>query len=156
MKKVFTITFTSLMLFIFSSVKAQTTDLLKSFINKNDFALRSVQKNTIRAYSASNAAAVKSILKLQLIAVKNYSTNTGLSKQAAYQARQESIRFLKNNSDVPSETFSIKEKETALFGTPKPIDSPDNYLSGAELKSVSETDIQNPASLNSFVTSIVN
>ncbi|MGZ3899301.1 MAG: hypothetical protein ACXVNQ_03080 [Bacteroidia bacterium] len=152
MRKVFTLAITSLMLFLFSAVKAQNTEILKSFINKNDFVLKSVQKNSIGLTDKSGDVVVKSILKLQLISVTNYETNKELSKKAAYQARQEGIAFLEKNSAVPSATFKLTEKEKVFFGTQTPVTSIDEQVPAPELKSVGEMDTKNPASLNSFIT----
>lgn len=154
MKKVLPITLTFILLFLFSNIKGQNTAILKSFINKNNFALRSVQKHTIRLADDANTTFVKSILKLHLISIKLYETNIELSKQAAYQARMESIHFLQKNSNVPLETYKLNNKEKALFGTPRPIDSINNLLSGLELKTIEDADLKNPESLNSFITNL--
>lgn len=153
MKKIFTLTLTAFILFLFTSVKGQNNDILKSFINRNDFALRSVQKHIIKSGDTS-IGLVKSILKLQLISIKFYSSNVELSKRAAYQARKESLIFLERNAPQTLTDFKIKDKEVVVFGIQKPIDSADKYLSETEIKAVAEADANNPAAINSFITSL--
>jgi hypothetical protein len=156
MKKNIPAGLTILLLFIFSTLGAQSNDILKGFINKNDFALRSVQKHTILSYSDASALAVRSILRLQLISVKYFVSNPALSKQAAYQARIESIKFLQEHSDVPAQTFSLKDKEISFFGKQELLKTTETYLEQKDLRSVSELDVKDPAALNTFVTSIGN
>ncbi|MCW3078236.1 MAG: hypothetical protein JWO32_2845 [Bacteroidetes bacterium] len=144
-----------MVLFLFStSFKSQNTDILKAFINKNDFVLRSVQKHSILLSNSSNDVVIKSILKLQLISIKFYQSDNELSKQAAYQARMEGLSFLQKNTGVPLEYFKLTEKEKIFFGTPSALQAPQHYLPESELKSIEEAELNNPASLNSFVVTI--
>lgn len=156
MKKNLLVSLTAAFLLIFSTLSAQSNDILKAFINKNDFALRSAQKHTIHSYTEGNAASVKSILTLHLISVKYFQSNPSLSKQAAYHARTESIRFLKDHSDVPDQTFKLKDKEISYFGKQQSLTAPEKYLSENDLKSIYDLDVKNPAALNTFITSIGN
>lgn len=155
MKKFFHVAITSLMIFIFSSFQTQNVEILKSFINKNDFLLRSVQKNAILLSDNAHVGVVKSILKLQLISIKFYEKNKELSKKAAYQARQEGFIFLQKHTAVPFKTFEMTDKEKSFFGEQEPV-YPDKQLSEAELQSVMTLDTKNPAALNKFIITLNN
>jgi hypothetical protein len=153
MKKVFTLKLAIFILFLFGSVKVQSQDVLKSFINRNDFALRSVQKNSIRLGDNNNAAVVKAVLKLHLVSIKFYSSNIELSKQAALEARLQSLAFLEQKAGAPTVDFKIKDKEHAFFGN-VPTVSADKYLSSEELQSIEAVDLHDPAAINTFITSL--
>src|ERR1700741_4493990 len=69
-------------------LKAQTGDLLKEFINKNDIAIKNVQKNMIANNLSSYDSEFKSLIKKQENAVKSFSSNKEASASLAFEVRE--------------------------------------------------------------------
>ena len=143
-------------LFILSSfgLSSQNADALKTFINKNDIAVRAVQKNIITTSNAKNTESFKELLKLQLIAVKPYRSDNGLSFNTAYKVREQSVDFLQKNTNRSVEYFKLTGEEMKSYNSQKLSELPTNYLTQNELNLIDGIDVKNPSLFNSFITTI--
>jgi hypothetical protein len=70
-------------LFFCAIVKAQSSADLKEFINKNNVAIRTVQKNMLRENNTAYITTFKELLKNQEAAVKLYKSNKDASSHFA-------------------------------------------------------------------------
>lgn len=135
-------------LFFCATVKAQTTSDLKTFINKNNVAIRSVQKNMLRENNSSYISVFKDILKNQEAAIKLYNTDKIQSSHFALLVRNESLDFLKKHSAGSTDYFEITEDEkTFLKSSSKKYT---DILSSSELKAIEELDAMNSQNLNNL------
>ncbi len=139
-------------LFFCSLAKAQTTSDLKAFINKNNVAIRTVQKNMIRENNSSYIASFKEILKNQEAAVKLYNTNKEESSHFALLARNESLMFLKSHTKGSTEYFEVVDSEKSFLKSSSEKNT--TVLSLQEAKAIDDTDVMNSQSLNNFTLTI--
>ena len=128
----------------FLNAKAQNSELLKTFINKNDIAIRSVQKYSINLNDPASEAIVKELLKFQTASVKLFTSNQTKSADIAYLIREKCSDFLTKNSKGSLEYFKLSDKETAFFSSPKPVDKIDSQLNKSELQKINSVDTKNP------------
>ena len=153
---------TSLFFLTFIGLKAQelelisetTTDALKSFINKNSVALRSVQKNSMKNPNSITADNFKNLLKLQLVSVKQYQANKAISGAEAYKLREECISYLSKNTTGSTDYYKITNEEKSAFGSQATVANPNSYLSENEIKSVESINISDPALFNAFTITL--
>ena len=145
MKKTFTKTLAICLLVVsFFSTKAQHADLLKSFINKNDIAVRSVQKYSINSTDPASETTVKEFLQFQVASVKLFKSNPAKSANIAYTLREKCSEFLSKNSKGSLEYLALTDKEKAFFSSPKKVDSVNSDLNKSELQKVNSVDTKNP------------
>ncbi|MBP7808228.1 MAG: hypothetical protein KA163_02940 [Bacteroidia bacterium] len=128
----------------FFSLKAQEANLLKTFINKNDIAIRSVQKYSINLNDAASEATIKELLQFQIASVKFFNSNPGKSADIAYIVRQKSTEFLSKNTKASLEYLTLSDKEKTLFSSPKQVDKISSDLTKSELQKVNSIDTKNP------------
>ena len=128
----------------FFSLNAQQESILKSFINKNDIAVRSVQKYSINLTDQASADNVKELLKLQMASVKLFSSDPGKSSDIAYSVREKCSTFLTQNSKGSLDYLTLSDKERSFFTSPKPITNSDSYLNKKELGSVGSVNTKDP------------
>lgn len=139
-------------LFICGITKAQTNLELKDFINKNNVAIRTVQKNMLHSTNNAYVTTFKELVKNQEAAVKLYSTDQKASCYFAFLARTESLNFLKKNTQGSTEYFEISESEKNF--TKSSSEDHTKVLSTSKIKSIDSMDAMNPQSLNSLTLSI--
>jgi hypothetical protein len=155
MRLFYKLTLSSLFFLTFFTVRSQETDLLKTFINKNNIALRSIQKNSMSAPAdAKNTANFKELLKFHIVSIKLYSSNKENSASSAYKVREESLRYITKNVSGSSEYFKITDEDAKLFETKTEAPSPNSYLTESELRSIETIDIKDPKLFNNFTTNI--
>lgn len=139
-------------LFFCAITKAQTTVDLKTFINKNNVAIRTVQKNMVRGNNSAYISSFKEILKNQEAAVKLYNTNKDESSHFALLARNESLAFLKKNTTGSTEYFEITDSEKPFLKSSSEKNT--TVLSADELKAIEDLDAMNSQSLNNLTLTI--
>lgn len=145
MKKNFTKTlFVCALLTAFFNLKAQETNVLKAFINKNEIAVRSVQKYSINLTDQASEVNFKELLKLQIASVKYFNTNPVKSADLAYLVRTKCTDFLNQNSKGSLEYLKFSDKEKLFFSSPKPVDKTDSHLNKSELQKINSIDTKNP------------
>ena len=132
------------LLVAFFNLKAQEAGLLKAFINKNDIAIRSVQKYSINLSDPASEATVKELLKLQIASVKYFSTNPDKSADIACMVREKCNAFLNNNSKGSLEYLKLSDKEKLSFSSRKQVDKIDSHLNKSELTKINSIDVKNP------------
>ncbi|MES2514818.1 MAG: hypothetical protein V4580_11770 [Bacteroidota bacterium] len=142
--------FLSVLLFC-AVAKAQTPAELKAFINKNNVALRGVQKNMIRENNNSYTANFKDLIKNQEAAVKLYNTDQKASMHFAYLVRIECLVLLKKYSLGSTEYFEMSVQETSFS---RSLTDNSKALSLTEIKKVDDLDCMNPQSLNSLTLTV--
>ena len=126
------------------SLKAQETNLLKSFINENDIAVRSVQKYSINSTDPTNETMLKELLQFQIASVKLFKSNPAKSADIAYMVREKCSEFLTKNSKGSLDYLALTDKEKTFFSSPKNVDQVNSNLNKSELQKVSSVDIKNP------------
>ena len=129
---------------VFLNTKAQNSDLLKTFINKNDIAIRSVQKYSINLNDPTSDAVIKELLIFQIASVKLFTSNQTKSADVAYTVREKCSDFLTKNSKGSLEYLKLSDKETAFFSSPKPVDKIDSQLNKSELQKINSVEVKNP------------
>lgn len=135
-----------------ASLKAQTEANLKEFINKNNVAIRSVQKNMIAQNVSGYNSTFKELLKQQEAAIKTYSSDNELSYSLAFTVRKECLDFLKKHYKGSTAYYDITSDEQKLFSPKKITDK--QILSDSELKTISDLDVTNFQSLNNLPLTI--
>ena len=145
------ILFFSALLFC-SIFNAQTSADLKDFINKNNTAIRTVQKNMLRENNSNYTATFKEILKNQEASVKLYKSDKDASSYFASLVRNESLVFLKNHSKGSTEYFEITEAEKNILKFSEETSA--KILTSIEVKALEEIDALNPQSLNNLSLTI--
>lgn len=133
-----------LLLVSFFITKAQDNTLLKSFINKNDVAVRSVQKHAILLANPNSEATFKELLKSQIASVKLYKNNPSKSADIAYAVREKCKAFLNENSKTSTDYLILSDKEKSYFSSHKTINNTDSFLNKSELEKVNNVDAKNP------------
>lgn len=139
-------------LFFCAITKAQTTVDLKTFINKNNVAIRTVQKNMVRENNSAYISSFKEILKNQEAAVKLYNTNKDESSHFALLARNESLVFLKKHTTGSTEYFEVTDSEKTFLKSSTEKNT--TILSSSELKAIEDIDAMNTQSLNNLTLTI--
>lgn len=139
-------------LFFCAIIKAQTTVDLKTFINKNSVAIRTVQKNMVRENNSAYITSFKEILKNQEAAIKLYNTNKDESSHFALLARNESLSFLKKHTTGSTEYFEITDSEKVFLKSSTEKNT--TVLSSDELKTIEDVDAMNTQSLNNLTLTI--
>lgn len=142
----------SIALFLGVVTKAQTTDHLKEFINKNEIAIKSVHKNIIAQNLNSYSVSLKEILIQQENAVKAFDTNKNASSAFAYSVRKTCLEFLKKNYKGSTEYYEITTEEQNTFGKHKI--SSEKFLSETEIKAVETLDVMNFQSISNLMLTI--
>ena len=132
--------------------KAQTSADLKGFINKNNVAIRSVQKNMLRENNSSYISSFKELLKNQETAVKLYNSNKDASFYFASLVRNESLSFLKSHSVTSTVYLEISDSEKLLLKSN--TEKNKNILTSDDLKIIENIDAMNPQSLNTLTLTI--
>lgn len=140
--------FLSVLLFC-AFVKAQNNTELKDFINKNNVAIRTCQKNMVRESNSAHASEFKSIIKNQLAAVKLYNSDKKASYYFAFSARVESLNFLKKHSQGSTEYFEITDIEEKIEKSSS-LDL-SKVLSSDELKTIEDLDVMNTQGLKNTI-----
>jgi hypothetical protein len=142
-----------LSIFFFCTLsKAQTSADLKEFINKNNVAVRSVQKNMLRENNNAYTATFKEILKNQEAAVKLYSTDKDKSSHFALLVRNECFAFLKGHTKGSTEYFEISDVEKTFLKTG--TESNQKILTPGEIQAIENLDALNSQSLNTLTLTI--
>ena len=139
-------------LFFCAIVKAQSSADLKEFINKNNVAIRTVQKNMLRENNTAYITTFKELLKNQEAAVKLYKSNKDASSHFAALVRNESLVFLKNHTTGSTEYFEITEIEKKFLKSSS--DTHAKILTSVEAKSIEDLDAMNPQSLTNLTLTI--
>jgi len=139
-------------LFFCAIIKAQTNVDLKTFINKNSVAIRTVQKNMVRENNSAYVSSFKEILKNQEAAVKLYNTNKDESSHFALLARNESLAFLKKHTTGSTEYFEVTDSEKTFLKSS--VEKNETILSSSELKAIEDIDAMNTQSLNNLTLTI--
>ena len=134
----------SLLLISFFGLRAQGADVLKSFINKNDVAIRSVQKYSINLGGQDSETNVKELLRLQLASVKLFTKDPSKSADIAWSIRQKCSAFLNTHSKGSLDYLKLSDKERTYFTSPKPVDQAGSYLNRKELDKINSLDTKNP------------
>jgi hypothetical protein len=117
---------------------------LKSFINENDVAVRSVQKYSINLTEPESENNVKELLKLQMASAKLFTSNSGKSADIAYMVREKCREFLNKHSKGSLEYLELTEKERAFFTSPKPVNKISSLLNKKELDKINAIDAKDP------------
>lgn len=133
---------------------SQENKLLKEFINKNDIALRSVQKYSINLTDPSSNSFVKELLVLQVAAVKAYSSDIQKSKDISYLVREKCTAFLTKYSKGSLEYLQLSDKEQLFFSSPKTIDQANVRLSNQETQQIEALDVKDPKLFDQLNTRI--
>jgi len=139
-------------LFFSTILKAQNTEDLKAFINKNNIVIKAVQKNMIRENNNTYILTFKEILKNQEAAIKLYSSNRDASSYYAALVRSESLLFLTKHAIGSITYFEITESEKSFLKSNTENQVP--VLSAAEIKKIEELDAMNIQGLNNLPLTI--
>lgn len=126
------------------NLNAQDASILKSFINENDIAIRSVQKHSINLTDPSAETIVKELLMLQIASVAAFESNSKQSADIAFAVRKRCSDFLKINSKTSLEYLIFTDKERNFFKSPQPINEPDTYLSNDENQKIKSLNSKDP------------
>lgn len=136
------------------NLKAQEAGILKSFINENDIAVRSVQKYSINLTEPSNENNVMELLKLQIASVNFFTSDPQKSADIAYLIREKCADFLNKNSKGSIEYLKLTDKERLFFSSPKPVDQTKVYLNKRELQKIESLNIKDPQIFDNLTTRI--
>ncbi len=128
----------------FFSLNAQQANVLKSFINENDIAIRSVQKYSLLTPAPANETLIKELLQFQIASVKLFTSNPAKSADIAYMVREKSSEFLTKNSKGSLEYLALTDKEKAFFSSPKKVDQANSALDKGELQKINSVDTKDP------------
>lgn len=153
MKKTFTLCL-SLILFFSFSIKAQENDLVKSFINKNEIAIRSIQKASMSNSELINAVNFKKLLELQIISVKYFNSNKKVSTTAAFKLRTMCFDYFSKISDFSDNYFKVSQEESVIFKSKVELKPLSAYLSSNENNTLNKLDFSNPLLFNDIKINI--
>lgn len=131
--------------------KAQTNTELKDFINKNTYAIRTIQKNMIRDNNSISSATFKEILKNQSAAVKLNDNDKKASMYFAYLVRTACLDYLKKYSQNNAIYFEITESEKAFD---RSSSESSKVLSSSEIRTIDNMDAMSSQSLNNLTLTI--
>ncbi len=143
--------FLSVLLFC-GITNAQTNTELKDFINKNNVALRAVQKNMLYENNTSFSEAFKEILKNQVASVKLYQTDKKASVYFSFLVRKTCLEYLKAHKKGSTDFFEISEQEKGYAISENETNS--KVLSTGEVKVIQDSDVMNPQNLNNLILTI--
>lgn len=132
------------LLLSFFSINAQDSGILKSFINKNDIAVRSVQKYSINLTDPVTETNFKELLQLQMASVKLYNSNPSKSADIAYLVREKCTTFLTQNSKGSLEYLQLSDKEKTFFSSPKTVTNATSALSKKEAEKATSVNTKDP------------
>lgn len=135
-------------------VHAQSDSLLKSFINKNNFAIRSVQKQCVKSPQLFESTDLKELLQLQLVSVESFESNKETCKSAAFQLRKTCVDFLSKIDPKQLITYEVNTKELAYFSKSKEIKDSKSLVDKRLRSAVEKADFRNPNVFNDFVLNI--
>lgn len=144
MKKLVQFLATGFFLVFAFNLKSQDASILKSFINENDIAIRSVQKHGINLTDVAAETTIKELLMLQIASVASFETDPKKSADLAFAIRKKCTDFLKTNSKTSLEYLIFTEKERKFFQSPQPINEADTYLSNTENQKVKTLNTKDP------------
>jgi hypothetical protein len=133
-----------LLLISFFGLNAQKESVLRSFINTNDIAVRSVQKYSINITGQESESKVKELLRMQSASVKLFSSDPKKSADVAYMVRSQCSDFLNKHSKGSLDYLKLSDKERSYFTSPKPVDQVDSYLNKKELDKINSLDVKDP------------
>lgn len=139
-------------LFICTICNAQVSADLKEFINENNTAVRTVQKNMVRENNNTFTTVFKEILKNQEASIKIYNTDKSSSSHFALLVRNECLAFLKSHTKGSTEYFEIGNSEKTFLKTGAEINS--KILSSEELQVIESMDVMNTQNLNQLTLTI--
>lgn len=131
--------------------KAQSNAELKDFINKNTYAIRTIQKNMIRDNNSISSATFKEILKNQSAAVKLNDNDKKASMYFAYLVRTACLDYLKKYSQNNAIYFEITESEKAFD---RSSSESSKVLSSSEIRTIDNMDAMSSQSLNNLTLTI--
>lgn len=135
-----------------ASLQAQTEENLKEFINKNNIALHSVQKNMSAQNISDYSTVFKNLLIKQESAVKVYSSNKELSYSLAHAVRQECLIFFKKYYSNSVAYYEITADEQKLLSSKQFSD--EKILSDNEIKIIKDLDVNTAQSFNNLSLTI--
>lgn len=139
-------------MFICGILQSQTKADLKDFINKNNVAIRTVQKTMVRDNISGYLVSFKELIKNQEVAIKLYESNDNQSFRFAFLVRNECIDFLKKHTKGSVEYFETTQSEKIL---PKAgLENNTKFLSEKEIKSIDDLDLMNLQNLNNLILTI--
>lgn len=138
------------LLFIITFAKAQENSELKNFINKNNVAIHSVQKNLMTQGNPSYLATFKELLKNQELAVKAFRFNESASAYLALLVRKECLDFLRKNSTKSISYFELTESEKSLPN----VKDGSQSLSAEETKLIENINPLDPQQLNNLTLTV--
>ena len=133
---------------------AQQDTLLKNFINKNDFALRSFQKYSIKFNDKENEIQFKELLKYQIACVNMYTTDSEKSATMAYSVREKCANYLLKNTTNYITYLKLSDFESSYFSTKKSSININSYFNKTEEKAINAVDTKDPHLFNNFITRI--
>ena len=140
-------------LFFCAITKAQTTLELKDFINKNNVAIRNVQKNMVRENNSSFASSFKELLKDQEAAIKLFNSDKKTSFYFASLVRKNCLDFLKSHSQGAStKYFDFTTAENNFQKSNAEVNT--NILSSSDINFIDNMDVLSPQSLNNITLTI--
>ena len=154
MRFFYKLTVSSLFFLTFFTVRSQGTDLLKTFINKNNFAIRSVQKQCIAAPELFQLVTVKELLKYQVISVEQFSTDKKNCMASAYVVRKKCLEFFTAYSSAQLAVYSLSKDELTYFSTCSDLKNPDAFITPKLLQAINTVDEKNPYLFNDFTLAI--
>lgn len=139
-------------MFLCGILQSQTKTDLKDFINKNNVAIRTVQKNMVRDNNSSYLVSFKELIKNQKVAIKLYEANDNQSFRFALLVRNECLDFLKKYTKGSVEYFETTESEKIM--TKAGSENNTKFLSEKEIKSIDDLDFMNLQNLNNLILTI--
>ncbi len=137
-----------------SIMSAQMDTLLKKVINKNNFAIRSIQKQCLVTPQLFETAAIKDLLKYQVISVDFYSSENEISKASAYALRKKCLEFISVNIPNQLAVYNLTRNEENYFSSSTDLKNLDTHLDKNKLKSINAVDENNPYLFNDFSLSL--
>ncbi|MBI3518271.1 MAG: hypothetical protein HY062_02795 [Bacteroidetes bacterium] len=129
-------------------IQAQTKSELREFINKNNVAIRAVQKNLLDETNPERIASFKELVKNQVAAVKKYDSDKNAGAYFAFLVRTECLAFLKKYTKGSTDYFEVSASEKVLEHSAG--SSVSDVLSASEIKAIDAMDISNPQVLKSL------
>lgn len=138
---------------LFYGLKAQNKEILKSFINKNDIALRSIQKQVIKSGTQESELLLSELINYQSIAVNEFDGNPGKSADIAYFVRVKCSEFLKDKA-TSTEYLKFSDKETNYFSSHKSYVAEPSTINSAEMQKLKSLNIKDPHVFENLKTRI--
>ncbi len=139
-------------MFICGMLQSQTKTDLKDFINKNNVAIRTVQKTMVRDNNSAYLDSFKELIKNQEVAIKLFETKNDQCFRFAFLVRNECIEFLKKYTKGSVEYFELTESEKMILKTGSENNS--KFLTQKEIKTIDDLDLMNLQNLNNLILTI--